>query len=301
MPATADMFTSPCLRFTGSMVPLTTLELLRFDPIRFSQDLAEKVQQAPKLFRNLPLVLSLEKLESDRKAVDFRLLRQLCIDQGIQLVGIKTDREEDKSLADAAGMAILQPAKHTKHTPEDAGLKQNQPQPEPAREPENTNRQCVNPGPENSFAEIPEAKNTTINAGNPANTVTSNTITRKNANTHKNTVTNNNIVTNKIVRTPVRSGQQVYASGGDLIVLAQVSAGAEILADGNIHVYAPLRGRALAGVRGNTDALIFCQSLEAELVSIAGQYKLSEDLQGLWWKKAAQISLQDEKLNIDEL
>src|SRR5690606_4859177 len=83
----------------------------------------------------------------------------------------------------------------------------------------------------------------------------------------------------KLIDHPVRSGQQIYAAGGDLIVTAPVSAGAELLADGNIHVYGPLRGRALAGVLGNTDARIFCRSLEAELVSIAGQYKISEDLQ----------------------
>ena len=82
----------------------------------------------------------------------------------------------------------------------------------------------------------------------------------------------------KIVHTPIRSGQQVYAADGDLIILASVSAGAEILADGNIHVYGALRGRALAGVKGDSSARIFCHSLEAELVSVAGQYKISEDI-----------------------
>ena len=106
---------------------------------------------------------------------------------------------------------------------------------------------------------------------------------------------------NKIVTTPVRSGQQVFAPFGDLLVLAPVSAGAEILAAGNIHVYGPLRGRALAGVKGDTNARIFCQQLEAELVSIAGQYKISEDLQSENWKKAVQISLIDEKLLVSEL
>jgi septum site-determining protein MinC len=106
---------------------------------------------------------------------------------------------------------------------------------------------------------------------------------------------------NKVITTPVRSGQQVFAPLGDLIVLAPVSAGAEILAAGNIHVYGPLRGRALAGVKGDTSARIFCHQLEAELVSIAGQYKISEDLQSENWKKAVQISLIDEKLLISEL
>lgn len=102
----------------------------------------------------------------------------------------------------------------------------------------------------------------------------------------------------RIITQPVRSGQQVYARGGDLVVLAPVSAGSELLADGNIHVYGPLRGRALAGVRGNTEARIFCQSLEAELVSIAGQYKVAEDLRRQQWKTAVQIGLEGETLKI---
>lgn len=108
-------------------------------------------------------------------------------------------------------------------------------------------------------------------------------------------------VANRIITQPIRSGQQVYAPGGDLVVLAPVSAGSELLADGNIHVYGPLRGRALAGVRGNTEARIFCQSLEAELVSIAGQYKVAEDLRKSLWKMAVQISLDGDSLKITPL
>ena len=82
--------------------------------------------------------------------------------------------------------------------------------------------------------------------------------------------------TSVILDKPLRSGQRFYARGGDLIILAMVSAGAEVIADGNIHVYAPLRGRALAGASGNRDARIFTTSLEAELVSIAGIYRTFE-------------------------
>ncbi|MDY7576904.1 septum site-determining protein MinC [Herbaspirillum sp. RTI4] len=76
-----------------------------------------------------------------------------------------------------------------------------------------------------------------------------------------------------IIDTPVRAGTRIYARGVDLIVMAAVNNGAEIIADGNIHVYAPLRGRALAGASGNTEARIFCSRMEAELVSIAGVYR----------------------------
>ena len=80
-----------------------------------------------------------------------------------------------------------------------------------------------------------------------------------------------------VINKPLRSGQQIYARGRDLVVLAMVNAGAEIIADGHIHVYAPLRGKAMAGARGNTDARIFALSLEAELISIAGIYRTSEN------------------------
>lgn len=103
-----------------------------------------------------------------------------------------------------------------------------------------------------------------------------------------------------LISQPVRSGQRIYASG-DLIILTQVSAGAEIMAEGNIHVYNTLRGRALAGVQGNRDARIFCSDLQAELISIAGDYKTSEDLKDIAPKKPVQIYLQDQALIIKEL
>jgi septum site-determining protein MinC len=106
----------------------------------------------------------------------------------------------------------------------------------------------------------------------------------------------------RVVTTPVRGGQQIYAAGGDLVVIAPVSAGAELLADGNIHVYGPMRGRALAGIKGNTAARIFCQQMGAEMLSIAGQYKVSEDLRrDPLWGQPVQVSLRADVLNITRL
>ena len=102
----------------------------------------------------------------------------------------------------------------------------------------------------------------------------------------------------RLITQPVRSGQQIYVPGGDLIVIGAVSHGAELLADGHIHVYGSMRGRALAGVMGDTEAMIFCRSLEAELISIAGQYRLCEDLKETCWKQAATIQLQEGRLNV---
>ena len=105
----------------------------------------------------------------------------------------------------------------------------------------------------------------------------------------------------KVISRPVRSGQQVYAEGGDLVITAAVSEGAEVLADGNIHVYGTLRGRALAGVKGNVHARVFCQSLDAELISIAGQFIMHETVKGECWKKPAQVFLEEETLRIEPL
>lgn len=105
----------------------------------------------------------------------------------------------------------------------------------------------------------------------------------------------------KLVTRPVRSGQRIYAAGGDLIITAQVSNGAEVIADGNIHVYGTLRGRALAGVKGNREARIFCHNLQAELISIAGQYRVNESLKEEQMNRPVQISLSGKKLEIQPL
>ena len=102
----------------------------------------------------------------------------------------------------------------------------------------------------------------------------------------------------RLVTTPVRSGTQIYARGTDLVVTASVSPGAELVADGNIHVYGPLRGRALAGASGDTGARIFCSRLEAELVSIAGRYLVSEQLPADHQGSPVQIALVDDRLTV---
>ena len=105
----------------------------------------------------------------------------------------------------------------------------------------------------------------------------------------------------KVITQPIRSGQQVAALQGDLVVLSAVSHGAEILAHRHIHIYGALRGRALAGVNGDTEARIFCQSLDAELISIAGQYQVNEDLPNNLRNKSVQIYLEEDALKIEPL
>ncbi len=105
-----------------------------------------------------------------------------------------------------------------------------------------------------------------------------------------------------VIHAPVRAGQQIYAEGTDLVITATVSPGAEVLADGHIHVYGPLRGRALAGVQGDTHAQIFCRQLEAELVSISGHYLIAESLASHpLAQQSVQISLYETQLRIEPL
>ncbi|MFH5773451.1 septum site-determining protein MinC [Paracoccus sp. NGMCC 1.201697] len=102
----------------------------------------------------------------------------------------------------------------------------------------------------------------------------------------------------RTITQPIRSGQTVFADRGDLIVLGPVSSGAEIIAAGNIHVYGRLRGRALAGVNGDTSARIFCHSLDAELLAIAGLYRTSENLGADIPREHVQVCLEGEKLRV---
>lgn len=105
----------------------------------------------------------------------------------------------------------------------------------------------------------------------------------------------------KIVRTPVRSGQQIYAKDSDLVVLNHVSEGAEVIADGSIHIHGTLRGRAIAGASGNTGAVIICNKLNAELMSIAGHYWLTEQFSEEFWQQKVMFSLNDDSLKFELL
>ena len=102
-------------------------------------------------------------------------------------------------------------------------------------------------------------------------------------------------------RNAVRSGQQIYARDADLIITSSVSAGAELVADGNIHIYGMMRGRALAGAGGDRDCQIFCTNLAAELVSIAGEYWIMDQIPEAFFGKAARLCLQDGALTIQTL
>ncbi|SFM11368.1 septum site-determining protein MinC [Marinobacter zhejiangensis] len=235
---------SQCFQLKSASVSLTALELYFFDEQAFEATLRDKISQAPGFFKDIPLVVSLEKYEGVSSELDFFKLIGSCRRHNIHVIGVRGGTDDHRRMARNAALALL-PAAASRDA---------------ARSQEETTASDSTEATTPVTEKAPEGK--------PA----------------------------KIVTQPVRSGQQVYAPEGDLIILAPVQAGAEVLAAGNIHVYGPLRGRALAGIHGATGARVFCQSLEAELVSIAGHYKISEDLQESGWKTAAQILLKDDVL-----
>lgn len=226
----------------STQVSLTALELYYFDDEDFEATLRDKISQAPGFFKDIPLIISLEKYEGPDSELDFFRIIGTCRRHNIHVIGVRGGNDNQRRLARGASLAIL---------------------------PGNSQRPRQTPAEDQRDIRAVPADNA---APAPAPAAA------------------------RIVNHPVRSGQQIHAPDGDLVILGPVQAGAEILAAGNIHVYGPLRGRALAGIRGNEDAHIFCQSLEAELVSIAGHYKISEDLQENGWKSAVHIQLRDDLL-----
>src|SRR5699024_2424802 len=103
----------------------------------------------------------------------------------------------------------------------------------------------------------------------------------------------------RLITRPVRSGQQIYARGGDLVITSSVSEGAEVLADGHIHIYGALRGRALAGASGDTQARIFCRQFEPDLVAVAGCYKVADAIAENVRGACVQVSLDHDSLLIE--
>jgi septum site-determining protein MinC len=252
-------------RLKGGLFPLTLLEISHYERADFEQQLTNKAAEAPIFFNQTPVVLSFEEFDGDISTLPLGELVNICKAQGLLPVALRNSNTELQTQAKQIDLAIM-PVGRVKPSKD---VTEAEPETAP---PENT-----------SVAE----KNEDTDEPNVARSAEA-----RSEFSHSPT---------KTVTTPIRSGQQVYAPGGDLIIMASVSAGAEVLADGNIHIYGALRGRALAGVRGDTSARIFCQSLEAELVSIAGNFKVDEDLRKDHWKSAVQASLDEHTLCITPL
>lgn len=231
--------TGQAFELKGSLFTLLVLVLKSTDLELIESELVEQASQFPAGFAEVPVVLDLEM--TGRERIEFGPLLALLRRFRLAPVGVgHAATREQEAEAVAAGLGLM-PGSRWIGRPVPASLRQ-----APADEPADDEEEAAL-APEEVEGPAPAAPGGAPRA--PA----------------------------RLVTRPVRAGQQVYARGGDLVVLSVVNPGADVIADGNIHVYAPLRGRALAGAQGDAGARIFCQAMRAELVSIAGHYKIFEE------------------------
>ncbi len=275
----------PCFELKGSLFTLTVLQLFDNDLKLLETQLTERVKMAPGFFNQTPVVIDLHTLNEQQQNLDFFDLREILLSLSIIPLGVKGALPAVKTLLEAAGLAVLAEARHSAEKTSVAAPSE----PEiPVLENEVTEQQK----PEVPAPEIQEPE-----TGQPADNREPETNPREAAEATVPLGT----APAKVVKQTIRSGRQVYARGGDLVIIGSVSAGAEVLADGNIHVYGTLRGRAMAGVQGDQSAAIFCHSLQSELVSIAGIYLLSEDIPEDKIGTPVQVYMHNERLEMDHL
>jgi septum site-determining protein MinC len=227
-------------------LPLVALLLKSTDLAALASELSARFGDIPDFFDQDPLLIDLSPLQSagtgqPAAQLDFAALANLLASYQLVPLAIKGGSPAQMEAARAAGLAAAGDAQVLQSRAAAAN---------PSSPPATTTAAAA------AAAAAPGSKRTSAPAAAPGAAPAAGAL---------------------VVDKPLRSGQQVYARGRDLVVLAMVNPGAEVIADGHIHVYAPLRGKAMAGARGNTDARIFSLSLDAELISIAGVYRTSEN------------------------
>ncbi|HEY2346700.1 MAG TPA: septum site-determining protein MinC [Xanthomonadaceae bacterium] len=246
-------------------VGIANLRIRTLDVDKLVAEMRERVQRAPKLFERAAVVVDFGSLSRCPDAATARQLVQGLKDAGVLPVALAFGTTEIEKLSHEIGMPLL--AKFRAQY-ERAG-------------------ETATPAPVERVVErapepAPAAREEPAAAATPEPAAATN-------------------APGMVHITPVRSGQQVYAQQRDLTVCAAVGAGAEVIADGSVHIYGPLRGRALAGALGNTNARIFCREFHAELVAVAGNYKVLDEIPASLVGKAVQVWLQNDKLHIEEL
>lgn len=262
-------------KLKGRLFTLTVLELTPCKLQTFEESVERIYQKAPNMFSNTPIVLDLKLLKGasfDLRGVMDVLLKFKMIPIAVQHASVIQQKS-----ANACGLAVLLSRDGNEVEPIEKALANA----ESGSVVSNSihHRNTASSPIETDLPEVTEPQ--VMERAEP----------QREAQPFR---------ASKVITQPVRSGQQVYAQNADLIVLASVSTGSELLADGNIHVYGALRGRALAGIKGDTNARIFCSSLQAELVSIAGQYLMPEE-KGYASQGAKQILIDEGHLKIIDL
>jgi septum site-determining protein MinC len=255
-------------KLKGTAPALTLLYMLTEDLDAVERQLSDHLRQMPQFFLYAPIVVDLTELGNAR--VDLGRLAELLRRHNLVPVAVRNPTDSQQVQAVSAGWAILQSGlASTRKAPgmrtQDAKGLSDARSSRPPAAPEATADASAADG----AADLAEPFETQLPG--------------------------------LVVRTPVRSGQVIHAVGGDLVVIAPVSSGAELIADGNIHVYGPLRGRALAGARGNSDVSIFCLGLEAEFISIAGRYLMADEIAKVVRGKPMRAYLEGESLVVTPL
>jgi len=240
----------PAFDIKGTITPVTVLRLYTTDVERIERELRARIAPAPQMFANAPIVIDVADLPGE---VELSLPSLVARLRSCKLVpvGVANASGDEIVRAVEAGLAIVQIGIGRGRGVERPGVNA-RPEPAPVH--------VAAPAP--VAAPMPVAKRAREEKRPDPKAADA-------EQQHTLTLT---------VKQPVRGGQVIYAQRADLVVLAPVNAGAQVIADGHVHVYGPLRGRALAGAQGMADARVFCQSLEAELVSVAGQYLLADEI-----------------------
>ncbi|KAF1055418.1 MAG: Septum site-determining protein MinC [Stenotrophomonas maltophilia] len=246
-------------------VGIANLRIRTLDVDRLVQEMRERVTRAPKLFGRAAVILDFGGLTQVPDVATAQKLVDGLRSAGVLPVALAYGTSAVDLLSQQLGLPLL--AKFRAQY-ERAEAEAAPPPPAPAPEP----RRAARPEPKAAPA-APVAKVADAAAPQPGRMQLAN----------------------------VRSGQQLYAEHCDLTVMAAVGAGAEVIADGSIHIYGTLRGRALAGAQGNTAARIFCRDFHAELVAIAGHYKVLDDVPDTLRGKAVQVWLEQDQIKIAAL
>jgi septum site-determining protein MinC len=258
----------------GVMSSLTVLRLRSRDLNLIERQLRAKVMQFPQFFQDAPVVLDLGGLEGGLGGFPLAALVHAFRVSRVVPVGVTNVDEAHKDVVKAAGLGVVSLGTARPAGDPEAPAAEPVAKKPPAAEARARSRPEAPPPP----PPPPPPK-----AAAPAPAPAPATAASRAPGAHRPPV---------VMRQPIRSGQVVYAEKTDLIVLAAVNPGAQLIADGNIHVYAALRGRALAGAQGYADARIFCQRLEAELIAINGAYVTFDDIPGDRRGKPVQVFLQ---------
>ncbi|GAA3932373.1 septum site-determining protein MinC [Litoribacillus peritrichatus] len=288
--------TSNAFALKSQMIPLTVIEFTSNDEQAFEQQIAQKVATSPALFDRMPAILGLDELEPVTESLVQKLLFIIRKNNILPIALRGSDTLQ--SLAQKLDLAWIPPGRkklQKQAQKAKASIEANESSEKSGEGIENT----PSPKIEEAVASTPTEQ---LELSSPEASSVEDTPEAPPADSRSSEVLiQNTHIPAKVISTPVRSGQQIYAKDTDLIILSQVGQGAEVIADGNIHIYGTLRGRAIAGASGNQQARIFCQSLQAELVSIAGIYKVSDDLPSDQLGQSCQVGLKENNLHIDTL